>query len=239
MALRFLYLLFLRVGQLIRPSRLDSEDLVVEVLMLRREVAVLHRQVSRPALQPADRALLAGLARLLPRRRLRRFFVQPDTLLRWHRDLVRRHWTYPSRRPGRPSVPPGTVALVLRLAKENPTWSCRRIHGELATVGVTLAPEASGPSCAATTSSPPRGDRTHLGRVLPHSGQGPARLRLLQRRHRAARRLYLIYGINGSGKSTFASLLREADRYLVEFRSRDRRQRCRAIRRVNQASDPV
>jgi putative transposase len=140
MALRFLYLLFLRVSQLIRLSRLDSEDLVVEVVMLRREVAVLRRHVGRPALQPADRALLAGLARLLPRRRLPRFLVQPDTLLRWHRDLVPRHWTYPSRPPGRPWVPSGTVALVLRLAKENPTWSYRRIHGELATMGVTLAP---------------------------------------------------------------------------------------------------
>ena len=142
MALRLLYLLLLRVSRLIRLSRLDGEDLVVEVVMLRREVAVLRRQVSRPALQPADRAVLAGLVRLLPRRRLRRFYVQPDTLLRWRRDLVRRHWTYPSRRPGRPSVPPGTVALVLRLAKENPTWSCRRIHGGLATMGVTLAPSS-------------------------------------------------------------------------------------------------
>jgi len=99
MALRFLYLFFLRVAQLIRLSGLDREKLAVEVVMLRHEVAVLRRQVNRPTLQPADRALLAGPARLLPRRRLGRFFVQPDTLLRWHRDLVRRRWTYPHRRP--------------------------------------------------------------------------------------------------------------------------------------------
>ena len=93
-----------------------------------------------PALQPADRALLAGLARLLPRPRLGRFLVQPDTLFRWHPDLVRGHWTYPRRWPGRPPVPAGTVAVVVGLAQENPTWGYRRIHGELATMGVTLAP---------------------------------------------------------------------------------------------------
>lgn len=121
MALRFLYLLFLRVTQLVRLSCRDGDQLAVEVVMLRHEVGVLRRQVSRPALQSADRALLAGLARLLPRQRRGRFFVQPETLLRWHRDLLRRRWTYPHRRPGRPSVPSGTASSVIRLAKENPT----------------------------------------------------------------------------------------------------------------------
>ena len=101
-------------------SRSDT-DLAIEVVMLRHEVAVLRRQVHRPALEPADRAVLAGLARLLPRRRLGRFFVQPATLLRWHRDLVAKRWTYPHGRPGRPAIAKGTTALVLRLAKENPT----------------------------------------------------------------------------------------------------------------------
>ncbi len=107
--------------------------------MLRHEVGVLRRQVHRPALEPADRAVLAGLARLLPRQRLRRFFVQPQTLLRWHRDLVAKRWTYPHARPGRPAIAQGTTALVLRLAKGNPQWGYRRIHGELATIGVTIA----------------------------------------------------------------------------------------------------
>ena len=70
------------------------------------------------------------------------FFVQPETLLRWHRDLVRRKWTYAHRRPGRPALPAGTASLVLRLAQEKPTWGYRRIHGELATTGVRLAPSS-------------------------------------------------------------------------------------------------
>jgi len=141
MALSFLYLAFVRTLQLLRLARGDGDDLVIEVVMLRHEVAVLRRQVARPALRPSDRALLAGLSRLLGRRRLGRFFVQPETLLRWHRDLVRRRWTYPHH-SGRPSVPSGTVEIVLRLARENPTWGYRRIHGELATIGIGLAPSS-------------------------------------------------------------------------------------------------
>jgi putative transposase len=141
MALSFLYLAFVRILQLLRLLRLDRDELAIEVVMLRHEVAVLRRQVARPALRPADRALLAGLSRLLGRRGQCRFFVQPETLLRWHRDLVRRRWTYPHR-PGRPSVPAGTVKIVLRLARENPTWGYRRIHGELAVIGIGLAPSS-------------------------------------------------------------------------------------------------
>jgi putative transposase len=139
MALSFLYLAFTRILQLVRLNGREKSDLAIEVVMLRHEVAVLRRQVVRPALRPSDRALLAGLGRLLDRRRRSRFFVQPETLLRWHRDLVRRKWTK-ARRPGRPGIPAGTVAIILRLARENPTWGYRRIQGELATMGVVLAP---------------------------------------------------------------------------------------------------
>src|SRR5450631_4382499 len=112
MALSFLYLAFTRILQLSRLNRSASGDLAIEVVMLRHEVAVLHRQVVRPALRPSDRALFAGLSRLMDRRRRGRFFVQPETLLRWHRDLVRRKWTF-THRPGRPSIPAGTGSTVL------------------------------------------------------------------------------------------------------------------------------
>ncbi|MDA8358902.1 MAG: helix-turn-helix domain-containing protein [Actinomycetota bacterium] len=146
MTLSFLYRAYCRVIQLIRLIARKDTDLAIEVVVLRHEVAVLRRQVNRPALEPADRALLAGLARLLTRPRRGRFFVQPATLLRWHRDLVAKRWTYAYGRPGRPPIPKGTTAVVLRLAKENPTWGYRRIHGELATMGIVIAPRASGRS---------------------------------------------------------------------------------------------
>jgi len=119
--LSFLDRAFCRVLQLIRLSVRKEADLAAEVVVLRHEVAVLRRQVHRPALEPADRAVIAELARLLPRRRFGGFFVEPATLLRWHRDLVAKRWTYAHGSPGRPSVGEGTAALVLRFAKENPT----------------------------------------------------------------------------------------------------------------------
>jgi putative transposase len=88
MALSFLYLAFVRVLQLLRLFGRDDEELGDRVVMLRHEVAELRRQVTRRALRPRDRALLAGLSRLISRPLLGRCFVQPETLLRWHRDLV-------------------------------------------------------------------------------------------------------------------------------------------------------
>jgi putative transposase len=140
MALSFLYLAFVRILEVLRLERRHDSELAVEIVILRHEVSVLRRQVARPALRPADRAVLAGLSRLLSPARRRHFFVQPETLLRWHRDLVQRRWTYPRRRSGRPALPAGTVQIVLRLAMENPTWGYRRIHGELTATGVRLAP---------------------------------------------------------------------------------------------------
>jgi putative transposase len=137
MALRFLYLIFCQLlgwlGLLARRSATTN----AELLALRHEVAVLRRQVTRPRMDWADRAVLAGLARMLPRSVWRGLFVQPSTLLRWHRDLVRRRWTYPRRR-GRPAVTTELRALVLRLARENPTWGYRRIHGELCRLGYRI-----------------------------------------------------------------------------------------------------
>ena len=112
----------------------------VEILVLRQELTVLRRQVRRLHCRPADRALLAGLGRCLPRERWGSLFVRPETLRRWHRALVARRWTYPSRPSGRPGVASGVRSQVLRLARENSTWGYRRIQGELKRMGVTLAP---------------------------------------------------------------------------------------------------
>ncbi len=114
MTLSFLSRAFCRVFQLIRLMFRRDTDIAIEVVM--------RRHVDRPALDPAGRAVLAGLARLLSRHRLGSPFVQLATMLRWHRGLVARHWTYPHRRPDRPRIAKGVSALVVRLAKENPTW---------------------------------------------------------------------------------------------------------------------
>jgi transposase len=87
-----------------------------------------------------DRAGLAALTRLLPNQHRLHRFVTPETLLRWHRDLIKRRWTYPHRQPGRPSTVPELRRLILRMATENPTWGYRRIHGELARLGQKVAP---------------------------------------------------------------------------------------------------
>ena len=106
----------------------------IEILVLRHQLAVLQRRTPRPRISWSDRAVIAALARLLPARRRRGFLVTPATILRWHRQLVRRRWTTPGISPGRPAIPAGVRALIVRLATE-PTWGYRRVHGELAGLG--------------------------------------------------------------------------------------------------------
>jgi transposase InsO family protein len=133
----------------------DQREREVEILVLRHEVKVLNRKAGRPKLRRRDRLFLAAAARLLPKERWSCFMITPATLLGWHRQLVKRKWTYRRRRTGRPPLDPKIYQLVLRMAKENPRWGYIRIQGELRKLGM----------CVGASS---------IKRLLAREGRGPA-----------------------------------------------------------------
>lgn len=164
MLLRLPYLAVSTVFSLIRLLPMSDRAKDLEILTLRHQLAVLQRQVGKPQLTWPDRALLAALLHHLPRAQLRKLhlIVSPDTVLRWHRDLLRRRHAKASRpkRPGRPRTVRSIRALVLRLARENPEWGYRRVHGELAALGIKLAASTVW-SILKEHGIPPAPDRQH------------------------------------------------------------------------------
>ncbi len=141
--LRLSYLAVSSVFAFMRLLPMSDVDKGIKILTLRHQLAVLQRQIDRPRVTAADRAFLAALLHRLPRPRLRQLhlIVSPDTILRWHRDLIRRHADASRRkRPGRLPTCRAIQALVLRLAHENAGWGYRRIHGELIVLGIKVAP---------------------------------------------------------------------------------------------------
>jgi transposase InsO family protein len=141
--LRLAYLTVTTTFSFLRLLPRSAHDKEIEILALRHQLEVLQRQVAKPAFTPDDRFLLAGLLHRLSLDKLRRLtlLVRPDTILRWHRDLLRRCHAAASapRRPGRPRTIRSVRLFVLRLARENSSWGYRRIHGELAALGITVA----------------------------------------------------------------------------------------------------
>jgi len=151
------FLVHLMARRLLRAVVGNSSFAALEVenAVLRHQLAVLRRTVERPPLRRRDRLLLAVASTLLPRRRWSVFLVTPQTLLRWHRELVRKKWSYRRHSPGRPPLDPDVRALVVRLGRENPRWGCPRIQGELRKLGIRVG---------ATT----------IRTILRRSGLGPA-----------------------------------------------------------------
>ena len=145
MLLRLAYLTVTNAFAMLRLLPMSDRDRDVEILALRHQIMVLERQLGQERVRftPSDRAFLAALLHRLPRNVLRRvrLLVRPDTVLRWHRDLVARLHAARSRpkRSGRPRTVRSIRLLVLRLARENPSWGYRRIHGELLVLGVKVA----------------------------------------------------------------------------------------------------
>lgn len=124
--------------------RLRVRDPEAELLLLRHQLRVVRRQVKRPQLDLADRAIMAALSRRVSRASLVGMLVQPETVLGWHRELVRRKWAAFGRRrgPGRPSLDAEIQGLILRVAKVNPKWGCVRIRGELLKLGHVVSATA-------------------------------------------------------------------------------------------------
>ena len=140
MLFSFAYVAFVSLLRLLILSGRSAQHKDVELLVLRHQLDVLRRQVERPKLRSSDRALLAAMGPLLPPQRRHGLLVTPQTLLRWHRQLVRRRWTYGRAKPGRPPLGREKRELVLRLARENPRWGYQRIAGELRKLGVSVSP---------------------------------------------------------------------------------------------------
>jgi putative transposase len=153
----FFFLMHMAVRRFLRAfgGGRSVAALELENAVLRHQLGVLGRTVKRPPLRRRDRMLLAAVSTLLPRERWSVFLVSPQTLLRWHRELVARKWTYRRRLPGRPPLDPALRELVLRLARENSRWGCVRIQGELCKLGIPVG---------ATT----------IRSILRRSGFGPA-----------------------------------------------------------------
>jgi hypothetical protein len=133
-SLRLLYLIFLRLLNLLWLLARSPASKDVELLVLRHEVAVLRRANPRPRLDWADRAVFAALVRTLPMMLRRHRLVTPGTILRWHRRLIAKKWTYPNRL-GPPPIDDTVVALIERMARENRSWGYQRIQGELLKLG--------------------------------------------------------------------------------------------------------
>jgi hypothetical protein len=177
-------LLYFLVRRLLGAGGRHQDERDIELLVLRHQVKVLQRQVKRPRLSRRDRVLLAAASTSLPRGSWSSFIVRPETLLRWHRELVRRKWTYRrTGQPGRLPIGPNVRALVVRLGRENPRWGYQRIRGELLKLGIRISATTVRTILLRAGLDPaPRRTGPTWTPVPAVTGGGDPRDRLLQRR---------------------------------------------------------
>ncbi len=231
-----LYVVLSRLLELVVLFARGDRAKEVEILVLRHELSVLRRQVSRPRFEEHDRLLLAALSRVLPRRSWGVFLVRPETLLRWHRRMVARRWTYPHRCPGRPPIGREVRELVLRVARENPSWGYLRIVGELRKLGVAVSATSVRNILAGAGLPPaPRRDSQSWRSFLRAHGESILACDFFTVDSVWLRRLYVLVFLSiGSRRVEYlactsrpdtAWMLQQARNLLLELDDRDRRVR--------------
>ena len=219
MTVRMLYLMFVRLTGWMTMLARSSASKDAELLVLRQEVAVLRRQNPRPKLDWADRTVMAALIRLLPGRRRAHRLVTPGTILRWHRRLVTRKWTYPNR-TGRPPVSAEIAALIERLALENHGWGYQRIQGELLKLGYRVSASTIRRVLRALKIPPaPQRHTTRLAEVPACPGIDAARRGLLPR------------GLRGDPAATVLPV-RHGGRQPLRAHPRDHREPGRSLEQI-------
>jgi putative transposase len=174
---RLAYLMLCRSIQLLALLARGDAAKDLEILLLRHQLTVLRRQTPRPKLQPADRALLAAVSRVLPRTHWSSFLVRPETLLRWHRQLVKGVWTYPRRGPGRPPLDPEVQQLIVRLARRTPAGATSASKENCCASGCgSQHPRSAAPSAVMDWTRPRAGPRRPGGRSCASKppGSSPA-----------------------------------------------------------------
>jgi putative transposase len=187
----------------------------VELVVLRHQLMVLKRQVGRPRLRGRDRLFMAAISRTLPRARWSSLLVGLQTLLRGHRELVRRKWSFRRKSAGgRPPIPDAVRELILRMGSKNPRWGCMRIRGELAKLGIRVSATKIRTLLRANRLGPaPRRDGPTWGEFLRSQAKGIHALDFFTVETVMLRTMYVLFAIHlGSRRVTFSASARTRTR---------------------------
>jgi transposase InsO family protein len=218
------HLLLRRLVRLIVGSSNDQMNTEVELVVLRHQLKVLKRQAGRPHLRHRDRLFMVTISRVLPRARWSAFVVSPQTLLRWHRELVRRKWTFRRKSAGgRPPIPDEVRDLILRMGRENPRWGCIRLRGELAKLGIRVSATKIRTLLRANGIGPaPRRDGPTWSQFLRSQGEGILALDFFAVETVLLRTIYVLFAIHlGSRRVHVLGVTRNPDSAWVTQQARN------------------